>query len=151
MSSQRVSDQQRIQALATELSRVEEYLRVLQQNLGIILQEIEEISIAREALEGLRKFQSNEVLVGIDRRGHVYVKGLVGSREKVLAHIGGEYLAEISIEEALKILDMKESDLRRSLEVLNQEISEVAQLYERLQDALSALLAERQRKEEQTK
>ncbi len=150
MSSQKTSsDEQRIQALATELSRVEEYLRVLQQNLGILLQEIEEISIAREALEGLRKFQSNEILIGVDRRGHVYVKGMVTSKDKVLAHIGGEYLAEVSIDEALKILDNKESDLRKSLEALNQEIVEASRLYERLQTALSSLLSERDKKEKQ--
>jgi len=150
LSSQKTSsDEQRIQALATELSRVEEYLRVLQQNLGILLQEIEEISIAREALEGLRKFQSNEILIGVDRRGHVYVKGMVTSKDKVLAHIGGEYLAEVSIDEALKILDNKESDLRKSLEALNQEIVEASRLYERLQTALSSLLSERDKKEKQ--
>ncbi|MGC9148001.1 MAG: prefoldin subunit alpha [Sulfolobales archaeon] len=144
MSSQKTpTDEQKIQALAIELSRVEEYLRALQQNLGILLQEIEEISIAREALEGLRKFQSNEILMGIDRRGHVYVKGMVASKDKVLAHIGGEYLAEVSIDEALKILDNKESDLRKSLEALNQEIVETSRLYERLQAALSNLLTER--------
>jgi len=144
LSSQKTpTDEQKIQALAIELSRVEEYLRALQQNLGILLQEIEEISIAREALEGLRKFQSNEILMGIDRRGHVYVKGMVASKDKVLAHIGGEYLAEVSIDEALKILDNKESDLRKSLEALNQEIVETSRLYERLQAALSNLLTER--------
>ncbi len=148
MSSQKISgDEQKIQALATELSRVEEYLRVLQQNLGIILQEIEEINIAREALEGLRKFQSTEILMGIDRRGHVYVKGVVTSKDKVLAHIGGEYLAEVSIDDALKILSDKESDLRKSLEVLNQEIAEASRLYERLQTALSSLLSEREKRE----
>jgi len=148
LSSQKISgDEQKIQALATELSRVEEYLRVLQQNLGIILQEIEEINIAREALEGLRKFQSTEILMGIDRRGHVYVKGVVTSKDKVLAHIGGEYLAEVSIDDALKILSDKESDLRKSLEVLNQEIAEASRLYERLQTALSSLLSEREKRE----
>ncbi|MGC9009080.1 MAG: prefoldin subunit alpha [Sulfolobales archaeon] len=150
MSSQKTStDEQRIQALAAELSRVEEYLRILQQNLSILLQEIEEISIAREALEGLKKFQSNEILMGVDRRGHVYVKGMVTSKDKVLAHIGGEYLAEVSIDEALKILDNKESDLRKSLEALNQEIVEASRLYERLQTALSSLLSERDKKEKQ--
>jgi len=148
LSSQKISgDEQKIQALATELSRVEEYLRVLQQNLGIILQAIEEINIAREALEGLRKFQSTEILMGIDRRGHVYVKGVVTSKDKVLAHIGGEYLAEVSIDDALKILSDKESDLRKSLEVLNQEIAEASRLYERLQTALSSLLSEREKRE----
>jgi prefoldin alpha subunit len=150
LSSQKTStDEQRIQALAAELSRVEEYLRILQQNLSILLQEIEEISIAREALEGLKKFQSNEILMGVDRRGHVYVKGMVTSKDKVLAHIGGEYLAEVSIDEALKILDNKESDLRKSLEALNQEIVEASRLYERLQTALSSLLSERDKKEKQ--
>jgi prefoldin alpha subunit len=136
---------QRIEALVSELGRLEDHLRALQQNASIILQEINEIKIAKEALEGIKKYSVEDVLISIDRRGHVYLKGSVSSRDIVLAHIGGEYLAEVSIDDAMKILDDKESELRKALETLNQEMNEVAQLYERLQNTLVALLAEREK------
>jgi prefoldin alpha subunit len=136
---------QRIEALVAELGRVEEYLRVLQQNLGVILQELEEIRIAREALEGLKNYSSNEILISVDRRGLVYVKGLVSSRDVVLTHIGGEYLTELPLERAFKILEEKESDLKKALDSLNQEINEARQVYERLYNALNTLIEERER------
>ncbi|MEZ0290409.1 MAG: prefoldin subunit alpha [Sulfolobales archaeon] len=144
MSDEKTSQRdQRIEALVAELGRVEEYIKVLQQNLGVILQEIEEIRLAREALEGIKTYQSQEVLIGVDRRGHIYIKGSIVSRDVVLTHIGGEYLTELPVDQALKILDEKESDLRKALESLTQEISEARQVYERLYNTLNTLIAER--------
>lgn len=147
MSADKSSERdQRIEAIVAELGRLEDYIRTLQQNTGIVLQEIEEIRLAREALEGLKRFPAEEVLIGVDRRGHIYVKGAVSSRETVLAHIGGEYLVELPVDDALKILDEKEKDLREALESLNQEISKAAQLYERLQSTLASLLSQREKR-----
>jgi prefoldin subunit 5 len=53
---------------------------------------------------------------------------------------------EVPIDEAIKIIVAKESDLRNALNAINQEISSAYTLYERLRAALSQIVEEAEKK-----
>jgi len=146
----RVTYREAVERLVSDINRVEEYIRSLQQNANIVLAELEELRIAREALEHLKLYRGEEALLALDRRGHVMARGVITSRDRVVANIGREYLMEVPIDEAIKIVSAKEGDLRNALNAINQEISSAYSLYERLRTTLSQLVeeAEKRAKEE---
>lgn len=142
----RVTYREAVERLISDINRVEEYIRSLQQNAKIVLAELEELRIAREALEQLKMYKGEEALLALDRRGHVMARGVITAKDKVIANIGGEFLMEVPIDEAIKIIVAKESDLRNALNAINQEISSAYTLYERLRAALSQIVEEAEKK-----
>ncbi len=143
---QRITYREAVGRLVSDINRVEDYIRSLQQNANIVLAELEELRIAREALEQLKLYKGEEALLALDRRGHVMAKGVITSRDRVIANIGGEYLMEIPIDEAIKIITAKEGDLRNTLNAINQEISSAYSLYERLRATLSQIVEEAEKR-----
>jgi len=142
----RITYREAVERLVSDINRVEEYIRSLQQNANIVLAELEELRIAREALEQLKVYKGEEALLALDRRGHVMARGIITSKDRVIANIGGEFLMEIPIDEAIKIIAAKEGDLRNALNAINQEISSAYSLYERLRATLSQLVEEAEKK-----
>ncbi|MDT7888481.1 MAG: prefoldin subunit alpha [Desulfurococcales archaeon] len=141
-----VTYREAVERLVSDINRVEEYIRSLQQNANIVLAELEELRIAREALEQLKLYKGEEALLALDRRGHVMARGVITGRDKVIANIGGEFLMEVPIDEAIKIITAKEGDLRNALNAINQELSSAYTLYERLRRALSQIVEEAEKK-----
>jgi len=142
----RITYREAVERLVSDINRVEEYIRSLQQNANIVLAELEELRIAREALEQLKVYKGEEALLALDRRGHVMARGIITSKDRVIANIGGEFLMEVPIDEAIKIIAAKEGDLRNALNAINQEISSAYSLYERLRATLSQLVEEAEKK-----
>ncbi len=142
----KVTYREAVERLVSDINRVEEYIRSLQQNANIVLAELEELRIAREALEQLKVYKGEEALLALDRRGHVMARGVITTKDKVIANIGGEFLMEVPIDEAIKIIVAKESDLRNALNAINQEMSSAYTLYERLRAALSRVVEEAEKK-----
>lgn len=143
---QRITYREAVERLVSDINRVEEYIRSLQQNINIVVAELEELRIAREALEQLKVYKGEEALLALDRRGHVMAKGVITSKDRVIASIGGEYLMEISIDDAMKIIASKEGDLRNTLNALNQEMASAYSLYERLRATLSRIVEEAEKR-----
>jgi prefoldin alpha subunit len=143
---QRITYREAVGRLVSDINRVEEYIRSLQQNINIVVAELEELRIAREALEQLKVYKGEEALLALDRRGHVMAKGVITSKDRVIASIGGEFLMEISIDDAMKIIASKEGDLRNTLNALNQEMASAYSLYERLRATLSRIVEEAEKR-----
>lgn len=143
---QRITYREAVERLVSDINRVEEYIRSLQQNINIVVAELEELRIAREALEQLKVYKGEEALLALDRRGHVMAKGVITSKDRVIASIGGEFLMEISIDDAMKIIASKEGDLRNTLNALNQEMASAYSLYERLRATLSRIVEEAEKR-----
>lgn len=142
----RITYREAVERLVSDINRVEEYIRSLQQNANIVLAELEELRIAREALEQLKLYKGEEALLALDRRGHVMAKGIITGKDKVVASIGGDFLMELPIDEAIKIVTAKEGDLRNTLNAINQEISSAYALYEKLRATLSRLIEEAEKR-----
>lgn len=141
-ASRRISYREAVERIASDMGRVEEYIKALQQNASLVVAELDELRIAREALEQLKSYKGEEALLALDRRGHVMARGIVTSKEKVIANIGGDFHMELPIDDALKIISLREGDLRNALNTINQEIAEAYALYERLRESLSKLVEE---------
>ena len=138
--------QEAIQRLAQDIGRVEEYIRNLQQAANTLLSELEDVRLSREALERLKNYDDDEILFNLARRGHIYIPGKINSEnKKVIAHIGGEYLMEMDIDQALKILIDKEGDIKNALNKVNQDMQEAVKLHQSLQQKLAQMIQSTQK------
>ena len=128
-----------VQALLYRISELENYINQLNSTLNALLREIEEIRLARSAIDAVKETKDVSVLIALDRRGHVFAQGTVTSGDKFITHIGSEYYALLPPEKTLKILDEKENDLRKAITTVQTELSKASKLYENLQRTLATL------------
>lgn len=128
-----------VQALLYRLSELENYINQLNSTLNTLLKEIEEIRLARTAINAVRESENVNVLIALDRRGHVFAQGMVTSGNEFITHIGSEYYALLPPEKTLRILDEKEDDLRKAITTVQTELSKASKLYENLQRTLATL------------
>ena len=128
-----------MQALVYRMSELENYINNLNASLSALLNEVEEIRIARLAVEAIRDRKDIPVLITLDRRGHVFIEGNIGSGNALITHIGSDYYALLSPDKTLQILDEKEDDLRRAITLLRNELVKATKLYEDMRKTLATL------------
>ncbi len=135
-----------VEALVAELAEVRKYVESLQNSIAQLASELQEIRISREALEYISSQPGGgETLISLDRRGHTYVKGVISETRLVVAHIGSNYYAEVPVDLAVKLLNEKESDVMRSLQMVQGELNKILTYYHQLQEAINKALREQQK------
>lgn len=133
-----------LESLIAELAEIKKYVESLQNTITQLAAELQEVRLSRGALEALSNLGSIESLISLDRRGHTYVKGVIGATNTVVAHIGSNYYAEVPVAVAIKLLNDKESDVMKSIQLVQGELNKVLTYYHQLQELISRALSRRE-------
>ncbi len=141
-----MSKKAEVDSLVLELSEVKKYVERLQNTISQLASELQEIRTSKAAIEEILNKVGLEMLISLDGRGHTYVRGVVNEVKSVIAHIGGNYYAEVSGELAIKLLNDKENDVMQALRMVEGEMNKVLAYYQQLQETLSNILREEQKK-----
>ena len=124
-----------------ELSLMEAQAQYMEKQLESINANINEIEIAKSAIEELRKTKE-EVLVPIGAGVSIRMKTV--DTEKILVRVGAGVVVEKDVEDWMKEIDKKKEELIKIAEKIQLELERFAEIFREKQAEVRAL-AEKQR------
>src|SRR5712692_6592513 len=123
MASQPSSDEEMRQLLA-EIRLLEGSARILQSRLDIITAALSETSTAIQTLEGARgQAEGTEVLLPIGSGS--FVRSKISNPGTILIGIGAGVIVEKSIDDSIKDLRLRSSDLDRARTSVTQQLGQI--------------------------
>lgn len=140
-----------VQQLYIQLEEVRTAIQALQARSLELTNEIREIRLAYETLSLIQQYNQTDTLASLDRYGYVYVKVSLVSMDKAIVRIGRDIYALVSMDEAKNILLNFEKDLADELRKVEAELKQLLSIYNqlqgKLQEYLSILAGEEERKQ----
>jgi len=118
-------EKEEIQSKIMEMNMLENRLKQLDQQLGMIEQQILEDEKLEENLKDLKNKEKSEAVLPLG--GGIFVQGSVEKTDKVLVNIGSKILVEKSVDEAGEILGKRRQKLGDGKEELGNEIKRIVQ------------------------
>ena len=134
--------------LLQHAANLERYIENLRQAIAIANEKLSKTREARESLKKTSSYDKNEFLVAVDGYGNAFVKTRVDAKAKPIVHLGIDVYAEMTVEEAEKILLEREHVYVREIQGLEKELDDKLEEYKRVQGILYAL---QQKAQAQTK
>jgi len=122
--------------LALQLEELKNAIQVAQNRVVAISNEIEELRLAYETLSAVEKFQQNEALISLDRRGYAYLKTALSDIDRAIVYIGQDLYVSLPIEKAKSVLTAREKDMIAALREAEAELKKLTDLYNQLQRKL---------------
>ncbi len=138
-----------LEALLAQLAELRKYIDAIQAQINQVSAELTEIKSSEDAIAELKTKSPDEILAPADRRGHVMIRAQPVSKDKVVAHIGLNYYAEVSLEKATEILLTKEKELKNVLNELQNELARVVNYYQQLEAIVNSAVAQARVKQPQ--
>ncbi len=131
-----------LDALVAQLNELKGYITSLQAQVDQVLAELRELRSSEDAVSELKTRKPEELLAPADRRGHIMLRVIPSDKEKVVAHVGQNFYAEVPLEKAIGILLEKEKELRSLLGALQKELGKAMQYYKQLESVINAAVAQ---------
>jgi prefoldin alpha subunit len=128
-------------AQASVLKANIDYLQKLANDLTDALASV---ASAKETVKLLKEKQQ-DALMAADRRGNLLLRVTGLDSTKVLVHLGLSYYAEVSPEKAEEILNLREQELRKTLEGVNAELAKNLEAYNEIVAILQRIEEEAKR------
>lgn len=138
-----------LDALLAQLAELRKYIDAIQAQINQVSAELTEIKSSEDAISELKTKSPDEILTPADRRGHVMIRAQLVSKDRVVAHIGLNYYAEVSLEKATEILLSKEKELKNVLNELQNELARVVSYYQQLEALVNSAVAQARVKQPQ--
>ncbi len=132
-----------LEELLVRAEEVKQYLAALESRINELATHMAELQLARTALTTIPS-QGGDGYVVTDRLSTVYIPVNIPSdwRNRVLVSIGLSYYVKTSSDEALKIIDKRINDVRRTSDLLNRQYTALLNEYNALQQAISQIYAQ---------
>jgi prefoldin alpha subunit len=143
MSDQGRDVQVSLEDLLAQADYLKRYIDVLQKSIADLTDSLNSIESAKQFLEMINEKQ--EQLVSVDRKGFVLVKSEIKDTSKVTMNIGLGYYAEVTPEQAKKMLDSRKDELNKALQGVLSEREKAATAYYQIAEILERAQAEQPR------
>jgi prefoldin alpha subunit len=124
--------------IAFEAQNYQQQGQFMQQQLGSIQVNMNEIGAALGTMRNLEKAKDNEVLLPIGAGAHARAK--LTDTENVLINIGSEVIAEKPLPEAIVILEERLKRLEDTRDKLQQAVLEISKRLEQLDTEAKQIL-----------
>lgn len=145
-NSETLSADDEMRRLAVELRLLEGTADSLQSRINFLNAAWAELSVARQTLEGLEKEQvDTPVFVPIG--GGSYTKARLGAVDSVVYGVGAGVAIEKTLKEAKEGVDNRLSDLEKTRQSLEQQLSQVLRKIQEDQDRFQELSADLRKRE----
>ncbi len=124
-------DRQKLQRILTELGNYQNTADLLRQQLSILASSISEISATVETVKTIKGLKpGTEVLVPIGSDSFATAK--IALTDKVITGLGANVAAEQSVEDTVKMLETRMTELRQTMEQARQELEKLGERIEAL-------------------
>jgi prefoldin alpha subunit len=143
MSSTQVKEEDVVRQLASEIRILEGSIGVLQSRLDIVRAAINEITLAHNTLDGVKKLQNGEsTLVPVGAGSYIRMK--VEDSKKLVMGIGAGVAVEKDFESSVTELKGRLEELEKARTSLQQQLEQTAARYQQDRDALEDILRQQQ-------
>jgi prefoldin alpha subunit len=145
MSATRVSEDDIIRQLVTEIRILEGTVTALQSRLDIVRAALNETTLAHDTLDGLKNLQNGDsVLVPVGAGS--YVQMTIADSKKLIMGIGADTAMEKSVGDSVEELKSRLQELDRTRTAIQQQLDQTLGRYQQDRDALEDLLRKRETK-----
>jgi prefoldin alpha subunit len=142
MSSPRISEEDLIRQLATEIRILEGSVGALQSRLDIIRAAVSEVTLAHNTLEGLKKLEDGEsTLVPVGAGSYIRMK--IADSKKLGMGIGAGAAVEKDVDSSVEELKGRLQELDKARTAVQQQLDQTVARYQQDRDALEELLRQR--------
>ena len=139
MASTQVKEEDVIRQLASEIRILEGSIGVLQSRLDIVRAAINEVTLAHNTLEGVKKLQSGEsTLVPVGAGS--YIRMQLEDSKKLVMGVGAGVAVEKDVESSVTELKARLEELEKARTSLQQQLDQTATRYQQDREALEDLL-----------
>jgi prefoldin alpha subunit len=139
MSSSQVKEEDVVRQLASEIRILEGSIGVLQSRLDIVRAAINEVTLAYNTLEGMKKLQNGEATL-IPVGAGSYIRMQVADSKKLVMGIGAGVAIEKDVEGSVEELKSRLQDLDKARTSIQQQLDQTATRYQQDREALEDLL-----------
>lgn len=142
MSTPRISEEDLIRQLATEIRILEGSVGALQSRLDIIRAAVSEVTLAHNTLEGLKKLEDGEsTLVPVGAGSYIRMK--IADSKKLVMGIGAGAAMEKDVDSSVEELKGRLQELDKARTAVQQQLDQTVARYQQDRDALEELLRQR--------
>jgi len=142
MSTPRISEEDLIRQLATEIRILEGSVGALQSRLDIIRAAVSEVTLAHNTLEGLKKLEDGEsTLVPVGAGSYIRMK--IADSKKLVMGIGASAAMEKDVDSSVEELKGRLQELDKARTAVQQQLDQTVARYQQDRDALEELLRQR--------
>jgi prefoldin alpha subunit len=139
MASSQVKEEDVVRQLASEIRILEGSIGVLQSRLDIVRAAINEVTLAYNTLEGMKKLQNGEsTLVPVGAGS--YIRMQMADSKKLVMGIGAGVAIEKDVEGSVEELKGRLQDLDKARTSIQQQLDQTATRYQQDREALEDLL-----------
>ncbi len=139
MSSRKVSEEDIVRQLAAEIRILEGSIGALQSRLDIVRAAINEVTLAFNTLDGLKKLQDGEpALVPVGAGS--YVRMTIADSKKLVMGIGAGVAMEKDVESSVGELKGRLEELEKARTSIQQQLDQTSTRYQQDREALEDLL-----------
>ena len=139
MSSTQVKEEDVVRQLAAEIRVLEGSIGLLQSRLGIVRAAINEVTLAHNTLEGVKKIQNGEsTLVPVGAGS--YIRMRLDDSKKLVMGIGAGVAVEKDVESSVTELKGRIEELDKARTSLQQQLEQTGARYQQDRDALEDIL-----------
>ena len=143
MSTPQVSEEEIVRQLATEIRILEGSVTALQSRLDVVNAAVNEVTLAHDTLEGLKKLQAgDETLVPVGAGS--YIRMTVADSKKLIMGIGASAAMEKDIVNSIEELNNRVSELEKARTAIQQQLDQTVTRYQQDREALEELLGRRE-------
>ena len=139
MASTQVKDEDVVRQLASEIRILEGSIGLLQSRLDIVRAAINEVTLAHNTLDGVKKLQAGEsTLVPVGAGS--YIRMQLEDSKKLVMGIGAGVAVEKDFESSVTELKGRLEELEKARTSLQQQLDQTAARYQQDREALEDLL-----------
>ena len=139
MSSSQVKEEDIVRQLASEIRILEGSIGVLQSRLDIVRGAINEVTLAFNTLEGMKKLQNGDATLVPVGAGS-YIRMQVADSKKIVMGIGAGVAVEKDVEGSVEELKGRLQDLDKARTSIQQQLDQTATRYQQDREAIEELL-----------
>jgi prefoldin alpha subunit len=139
MASSQVKEEDVVRQLASEIRILEGSIGVLQSRLDIVRSAINEVTLAYNTLEGMKKLQNGEATL-IPVGAGSYIRMQVADSKNLVMGIGAGVAVEKDVESSVEELKGRLQDLDKARTSIQQQLDQTATRYQQDREALEELL-----------
>jgi prefoldin alpha subunit len=143
---EKISVDDEMRRLAVELRLLEGTAESLQSRMNFLNAAWAELRIARQTLDGLEK-EKTDAPVFVPIGGGSYVKGKLGAVDSVVYGVGAGVVIEKTLKEAKDGVDARLTDIEKTRQSLDQQLSQVLRRIQEDQDRFQELSADVRKRE----
>jgi len=150
MASTQMKEEDVVRQLAAEIRILEGSIGVLQSRLDIVRTAINEITLAHNTLEGVKKLQNGDsTLVPVGAGS--YIRMQLADSKKLVMGIGAGVAIEKDVESSETELKARLEELDKARTSIQQQLDQTATRYQQDRDALEDILRRQNTTAERTK